>query len=203
MIKQKRDDKLVIGVVGLKAAGKDAFCDYLRKKRNFDVRRLSDPIREECRRRGITVPTVADLQDVSDEMKRQTGDFGYWAGQAIRMAWNEGSRLVVINGIRNPGEIDALAAVAGDQLVLVGVVAPINIRIERFLRRGRAGDPVTMEDFLLMDDRDRGINQPPEGQQVDRCLARVPHENIYSNEGEIEEFYIWIDDLLNRSFNRS
>jgi dephospho-CoA kinase len=195
MVKAKTEIQIVIGVVGLKAAGKDELCRYI-SGRGFDVRRLSDPIRAECAERGIKQPTVKDLQDVSDEVKKASGDFGHWAGEAIRMAQAAGSSLIAINGIRNPGEIDTLERVAGSKLVLVGVTAPTWVRAERLMARARPGDPQNLEEFILMDDRDRGLNQPPEGQQVDRCLARVPHGNIYSNERELQDFHVWIEQFM-------
>lgn len=185
---------LVVGVTGYKAAGKDVFCELL-EERGFKVYRLSDPIRLEAERRGIPQPTVAQLQDIGNEGRRSGGP-GYWAERLLEMAREGGYRLVAVNGIRNPGEIVALRS---ERLELVGVVAPIMDRAARFLNRERVGDPPTLEGFLRADDRDRGVGEPPDGQQVDRCLAEVAFENMFNNAGPLEELGLWTERFLARA----
>lgn len=190
----QNDFDVVIGLVGLKAAGKDELCKRLAPC-GYETYRLSDAIREELRLRGVTDPTVVELQDFSNRMKRETGDSGLWAGKALDLAAGRGHRKLVVNGLRNPGEIDALRHRAGDRLILVGIVAPSDVRCARFLKRGQAGDPAELMAFLKVDDRDRGIGEPPEGQQVDRCMAMVGHENVFNNDGTLERYHEWIDAL--------
>ncbi|KPJ85703.1 hypothetical protein AMJ57_02030 [Parcubacteria bacterium SG8_24] len=187
---------IVLGLTGLKAAGKDELGRYL-ADRGFVMKRCSDAIREEARRRGLEDPTVEQLQDIGDEGRQRFGE-GSWAVELLKMFRQEGVRKAIINGIRNPGEIRALQRHLGDRFVLLGVVAPIGTRAQRFLKRGQAGDPSEMASFLQVDDRDRGIGQPPDGQQVDRCLALVEWENLYNNDSSLEAFHDWIERLLDR-----
>ena len=191
-----QDFDVVIGLTGLKAAGKDEFSRILGGY-GFVTRRCSDAIREEARRRGIDDPTVVQLQDIGDEGRSKFGE-GSWAVELLRMFRSDGERRAIINGIRNPGEIRALQEMLGERFTLVGVVAPIGIRAERFLKRGQAGDPSEMERFLSVDDRDRGIGQPPEGQQVDRCLAMVDWENLFNNDGTLDDYREWTERFLAR-----
>lgn len=185
--------KLVIGVTGLKAAGKDVICERL-ALHGFGVYRLSDPLRVEAAKRGIQEPTVARLQDLGNEGRRKGGP-GYWAERLLDMAKERGHALVAVNGIRNPGEIEILRK---ENFVLVGVVAPILTRAARFLNRDRVGDPPTLEGFLQVDDRDRGVGEPLDGQQVDKCIAQVAQENLYNNAGSPEEFVEWTKDFLEK-----
>lgn len=191
------DFDLVVGLTGLKAAGKDTFADVLAAK-GFDRYRVSDAVRAEAKERGIESPTMKELQDIGDALRRETGDSGAWIVRLMSMARDRGSRKVVVNGVRNPGEIEALRREAWNRFVLVGIVAPTPLRFERFLKRRQAGDGDSMSAFLEMDDRDRGLGQPPEGQQVDRCLALVPWENVYLNAGTLEEYTRWINGILAR-----
>lgn len=184
---------LVVGVTGYKAAGKDVFCELL-EERGFKVYRLSDPIRVEAARRGIAQPTVAQLQDIGNDGRRKGGP-GYWAERLLDMARDGGYRLVAVNGIRNPGEIDALRR---EHFELVGVVAPIMDRAARAMNRERIGDPMTLEEFLRADDRDRGVGEPPDGQQVERCLAQVAHANVFNNAAGLEDFRLWAEQFLSR-----
>jgi dephospho-CoA kinase len=193
MTRKDQDIDLVVAVIGLKGAGKDVLCQRLAEK-GFATYRFSDPIRAEAVRRGIPDYTVAQLQDIGDEGRR-AGGTGHWARKLLELARENGHRTITVNGSRNPGEIEALRAEAGNRCVLVGIVAPWHIRFARIAKRGQIEDRAELESFLAMDDRDRGIGQPPEGQQVDRCLAMVPWENLYDNEGPIQEYLAWIDAL--------
>lgn len=187
----------VIGLVGLKAAGKDVMAAKLLAS-NYVTYRISDAIRNEMALAGNTAPTVVEMQDFSNRRKKDSGDDGVWAGEVLKLAISRGHKLVVINGIRNPGEIMSLQNASGNCLNLVGIVAPTMLRYERLTKRQQSGDPSEFEKFLAMDDRDRGIGEPKNGQHVDRCLARVPHENVYNNVGTLEEYEAWVEATKNR-----
>lgn len=193
-LENKSKIKVVFGLTALKAAGKDEFGKFVIESFDFRMYSSSGIIREECALRGHENPPVEMLQDVGDEMCRKTGDGGYWMRRLLEKAEADGCENMIINAIRNPAEIDMLEAGAkrqGFKFVLVGIVAPIMVRINRYLNRGQAGDTLAMEAFLKLDDRDRGVGQPPQGQQVDRCLARVELENLFNNNGTLDEFRQW------------
>lgn len=183
----------VISLSGLKAAGKDELCKRLAAN-GYQTLRLSDPIRAEAVRRGLTEYTGPQLQDIGDEGRRLGGP-GYWASKALELAQERGHRKLIINGVRNPGEVEVLRSAAGQRCLLVGIVAPTVVRYGRVSGRGQVEDRYDLETFLQMDDRDRGIGQPADGQQVDRCLALVQPENIFNNEGTLEAYHAWIDAL--------
>ncbi|MBU0625801.1 hypothetical protein KKF05_05710 [Patescibacteria group bacterium] len=188
---------LVVGITGLKAGGKDELSRVL-KTHGFNVRRVSDAVREECASRGITDPSVEQLMDVGDWGRKHSGDNGYWAGRLLEMQAQENNRQTAINGLRNPGEIETLQRLVSSRFVLVGITAPTWLRYQRAMKRQQGGDPAELEGFLKMDDRDRGIGQPIAGQQVDRCLALVDPENLYCNDGTLAEFEQWIKSFILR-----
>ena len=192
---QKKDISIVIGVVGFKAAGKDTFCEYLVSKYDFLMERTSDYVKEEAKKRGIKMPTTKDLQDVGDALRRESGDGGCWMRRMIDHAAKSNAPRVLLNGIRNPVEIETLKEILGDRLVLIGIVATTVVRAKRFMERAPTNAP-TLDYFLLMDDRDRGINQPSYGQQVDRALALVPFENVFVNNGTLDGLHEWADTLV-------
>ncbi len=188
---------LVIGITGLKAGGKDELSRFL-KERGFNVRRVSDAVRDECAKRGIADPKVEQLMDIGNWGREHSGDNGYWAGRLLEMLAAEGNARVAINGIRNPGEVETLRRLAGSSFVLAGITAPTWVRYQRAMKRKQGGDPAELEGFLKMDDRDRGIGEPPEGQQVDRCLALCQPENLYCNSGTMDEYEQWIEGFVQR-----
>ncbi len=188
----------VVGVIGLKAAGKGVFCDRLREF-GYTAFRLSDAVRNAMLEEADnSAPSVTQMQDFSNWKKRQTGDFGIWGSKVLELAQKRGCTRVLLDGVRNPAEIEAARRVAGGVFALVGIVAPIDIRAERFIARGQAGDPLELKKFLQVDDRDRGVGEQENGQLVDRCLAQVPFSNLYNNAGTLQEFHDWSDHTICR-----
>lgn len=202
MIPKKKDFELVIGVTGLKAAGKDEMTRYLASKYGFVVRSCGDEIRDQLRRNGFEKPTIEQQIELGNRGRRENGDVAYWAKRVLMTCKGAGCRLVGVNGLRHPLEVDGLAAKVGSRFVLFGIVAPTPSRAQRLISRGRVGDPRTIEEFLDLDDADRGIGQPDDGQQVDRTLARVPWENLYNNTGTLDEFHAWIDATIVRELKK-
>jgi dephospho-CoA kinase len=185
----------VIAVIGYKAAGKDTLCEYLVSKHGFVMERTSDHIREEAKKRGISAPTTKDLQDVGDSLRKESTDPGCWMRRMIEHAGSVKAKKVLMNGIRNPAEIPVLQELAGEALILVGVVATTVVRAKRFMAKFPKDAP-TLDYFLLMDDRDRGVGQPSYGQQVDRTLALVPYENVCMNTSTPEAMHAWTETFL-------
>jgi dephospho-CoA kinase len=193
---KKHDFDIVVGVTGLLAAGKDVLIDRLKEVEGYGVARTSDPIRMDWANKGVANPTREQLQDLGNQ-GRQNG-LGYWALRTAGMLGEQGHRRIAVNGLRHPGEAEALQSIYGDKFILFGVTAPTVVRFNRVASRQRVGDSFTLEGFLAMDDRDRGINEPPDGQQVDRTLSCVKPENLYCNNGTLEEYYEWIASAMAR-----
>jgi dephospho-CoA kinase len=184
--------EIVYGVVGTKACGKQVFVDH-GATQGFSGYTLSAPLKVMFQERhGRADWQTEDLMDLGDELRRKHGP-GHLAGETLMLASQAGHRRVVIDGLRNPGEVERLRQLAGANLVLVGITAPLMTRWERVQKRAKKGDPTTIEGFLAMDDKDRGIGQSADGQQVDRTLAMVPHENVFVNDGTLAAFQDWID----------
>ena len=191
MIGNWYDFKSVICVTGHKGAGKDEFCTQMMTKGYASVR-FSDPIRAEAVKRYGVSYTVEQLIGIGDEGRRQNGA-NYWAEQLIEFAAKNKWKRFVINGARNPEEITNVENAGAPFFTLVGITAPIMARYERIAKRGQTEDRAELESFLRMDDTDRGIGQPADGQQVDRCMARVPENRLYNNAGTLAEYHAWID----------
>jgi dephospho-CoA kinase len=77
--------------------------------------------------------------------------------------------FIIIDGIRNPGEVEFLKKVS--DFYLIAVDAPIEIRFERLKKRGGPKDVQTMEEFVQLNERDLGINEPIYGQRVKDCMS--------------------------------
>lgn len=193
-----------IGVTGEKAAGKDTLSKRVATVFGFQFYRMSDIIRAEGARRGMLDMTVEQLQDLGDEMRKGSikGEDLLTYGM-LRWALEKGATRLLINGMRNPNEIDTLERLFGERFLALSVDAPIEKRIDWFFARGQAGDPKEgLMNFLRVDARDRGVGQPPHGQHVGRTMARVPPERTYHNGGTLEEFNSWTDAQVAQHMSR-
>lgn len=171
--------KMVIGVTGTKAAGKDEFVNILREEHGFASFSLADIVREEAKKRGLP-PTTANLQDIGNKLRRLQGST-ILAEMTVKKisALPEGSKIV-INSIRNPAEVEFLQREFGDNFSLIGIDADEEIRRERYLKRKE----VREENFEKDNKRDLGEKELY-GQQVRKCLNLA--RTIIDNNVGLEE----------------
>jgi len=88
---------------------------------------------------------------------------------------------IVVDSIRNPGEIEELRK--NNNFILIGVHTDSKIRFERLVKRGRLGDAQTFEEFVEHEKKEN--NNEGSGQQLDRCMGMA--DKIISSNGTIEE----------------
>lgn len=157
--------KIVVGIVGPIASGKDIVLREL-EKGGYKAFFLGDRTREEADRRGLTHERSV-LQDMGNNLRKKFGD-----DILVRRSeelFDGSEQKIVIDGIRNPGEIEYLRKKYNP--IIIGVNAPISLRQKLSARRQGDSDPKSQEEFELVEKRDRGIGENPYGQQVEACLA--------------------------------
>lgn len=178
----------LIGIVGPIACGKGVVVDYLKEKYRYNSFSLSSILHDELKKRGITVFTRATLQDIGDEMRKKEGG-GVLAKRAmdkIQSALggpNSNSKKIIIEGIRNPGEVAYLRTISG--FILIAVDARQDMRYQRVLQRGKPWDPADWETFVTVDERDGGDKKISSGQQVRKCMGLADIK--IENDGSISE----------------
>jgi dephospho-CoA kinase len=140
---------MIIGVTGTKASGKGIVTEILREK-GFVYCSTSDEVRKEALKRGLTEYKTSDLQDIGNEIREKFG-----CEELVRRCLNENLNVnnLVIDGIRNPGEVKEIKNKKG---IIISVDAPEEIRFKRLIERKRESDPKTLEEFKKMEARDRG-----------------------------------------------
>jgi len=162
---------MIIGIVGPIACGKGIVVDYVKEKYGYDSFSLSSILHDELKKQGITVFTRTTLQDRGDELRKKEGE-GVLAKRAIEQLKAQSSKLkaekIIIEGIRNPGEVEYLRSIPG--FFLIAIDAKQTIRYQRVLSRGKPWDPKDWKTFLQVDGRDRGDKETSNGQQVRRCM---------------------------------
>ena len=175
--------QIIIGVVGQIASGKGILVKYLTERLSFVSFSLSSIVHDDLKKKGTKEFTRQTLQDVGDKLRREYGD-DVLARRLNELIKGQKKDRVVIEGIRNPGEIEFLKK--NQKFILIGVKANRELRFKRLLSRGKEWDPKTYEDFIRVDRRDIGVGQGKNGQQVRKCLAYC--DFILTNNKDIKDF---------------
>ncbi len=171
---------MIIGLTGSLAAGKGVVADFLKKK-GFIYLSLSDELREIMKENKVQI-TRENLQLWGNKLREERG-LDVLAKRAIEKIKTQEYKKAIVDGIRNPAEIDSLEKNL-KHFFLVAVDAPIKIRFERMVARSRESDPIRLEDFLKVDKKDKGIGEKISGQGVGKCMARAKF--VLMNDGSLE-----------------
>jgi dephospho-CoA kinase len=172
-----------IGLTGTNSAGKGETAAFLRS-RGYAYHSLSDVIRERLRAEG--------LEETRDNLIRRGNELRLEGGPDIlaRLVMAEAVPPAVIDSIRNPQEIAYLKTRPG--FFLLAIDAPIGLRFERALKRGRNESAASLEEFAGKEDEERGSR--PEAQQLDACLALA--DAVLVNDGTIEGLHRQLEAFL-------
>jgi dephospho-CoA kinase len=172
----------LIGLTGTNGAGKGEVARFLQKK-GFDYVSLSDVLREELKSRGLEA-SRDNLIACGNELREKFGP-----AELARRAALKISRPTVIDSIRNLREIDYLRQL-GD-FILVGVDAPVEIRFERVMRRGRNESVCSLADFIAKEELEKRNGET--GQQLEACLQAA--DVLIINDSSLEELWQKLEEL--------
>ncbi len=192
--------KIIVGITGTIASGKGLAGDYFKQK-GFTAVECVSIIREEVARQGLE-PTRKNLQDVGNALRKRYG--GNVLVARILSKAKTYQTNIVITGIRNMGEIDYLRKEPNS--FIIGVDAPFEVRWARVKNRNRDTDLLNQDKFVIDDARDRGFNEPLDGQQVGMCLVHADYlihndENVEQLEGSA--FYKQLGDVYKDILKKS
>jgi len=127
---------------------------------------LSDIVREEIAKLGREV-SREETQDIGNRLRREGG-----AGVLGKRVREKIQTLPhppwIIDGIRNPAEIDELKKLPGFSLIAVD--ADMDIILKRIKERKRTTDLLADEELLKRLRREWGTGEPEDGQQVGKCV---------------------------------
>ena len=185
----------IIGIVGPIACGQGVVVEYLIKTKGYISFSLSSLLHDELKKRNITTFTRTTLQDLGDELRKNEGE-GVLAKRAMTKLKTEHikkkSQKIIIEGIRNPGEVEYLRTVPG--FFLLAVDADQKLRFKRVLQRAKPWDPKDWETFLKIDGRDNGDGNKTNGQQVRKCMEMA--NTSISNNSDINHIYSEIETKI-------
>ncbi len=180
---------ITIGLTGFMGCGKGEIVRML-QARGFSAASLSDCVRAEATARGFA-HTRENLQNIGNELRAAhgAGALGMRVRQTVAA---HPERNWVVDGIRNPAEAAELRLLPNFHMI--GVIASPETIIARITARNREGTPLTREQILEKLDREKGKNEPPDGQQVAKTLESVDY--LIINEGTLEELEAKLEHFL-------
>jgi len=147
-------------------------------ERGFVVHSLSDVVREAATAAGL--PHTRDSLISQGVRLREQGGPGALAQRILgRLA----GHAVVVDSIRSPGEVAVLRTLP--RFVLLGIDAPIALRFERSMRRGRTGDGTTLDEFASNEARENSKTEL--GQQLEETLALA--DRVVLNDATLEDLH--------------
>lgn len=173
-------EKIIIGLTGSMGCGKGEIVKILEKE-GFKYVTLSMIVREEARVRGIEEEREK-LMEVGNFMRAEDGA-GVLARRALEKIAKSGHGLWIVDGIRNPAEIEELRN--GEGVYIVGVHTGKEMLVDRILGRRRESDTIDREEILRKIEREWGEGEPEDGQQVGKCMKIT--DIVVENEGTLEE----------------
>jgi len=177
---------MIIGLTGKNAAGKGELAEHLKSK-GFIYFSLSDALRDEATKQNLDHSRDV-LIKLGTDMRSKFGN-GILAKKINeKIKQNKGN--FVVDSIRNPGEIEELRK--NDGFILIAVHTDAKIRFERLMKRGRAGDSRTFEEFLEHEKKEN--NNEGSGQQLDKCIEMA--DQTISSNGTIVEANKDLDNYL-------
>jgi dephospho-CoA kinase len=180
---------MIIGLTGTKASGKSYAAKYLEAE-GYKYLSLSDIVRDEARK-IYSPPNAHDLIDTGNALRKKYGP----SVLAKKAAEKMGEGDYVIDGIRNPAEVVYLRKNL-KVFLLLAIDADQKIRFQRTLERAREDSPKTFEEFVKIDERDLGKNEPKTGQRVCDTMAMADIKMI--NNGTVQEMHKRMDKLLSK-----
>ena len=177
-----------IGLTGYMGSGKGELLKLL-QARGYRTVSLSDMVRQEATTRGLPHDRE-HLQAIGNELRKTFGA-GVLGARVREEVEKQPEWKWVIDGVRNPAEERELRKIPGFKLL--GVLASEEVLLQRLLDRNREG-ALSREDMKAKLAKERGEGEPPDGQQVKKCLELV--DFLIINEGTLAELEAKLEHFL-------
>ena len=182
---EKQHEKIIIGLVGEKLAGKDTAANYLVKKYgagHFRFTHILDAILEDL---DMPISRKNEI-DLGLSLRKIFGPHVLVdaLGHRVSKSWEN---LIVVNGIR----MDELDVVKGWGAKIIYITAPAELRFERYKSRHEKDDDGVMDinAFTIQETGPTEAAIPHLGKQADFRIDNV---------GSLDELYKKVDEVVKK-----
>ncbi len=178
-------NKIIIGLVGEKVGGKGTAAQYLVEKYGAQTFRFSKILNDVLDR--LYIPQTRENQTKMSVTLREAFGQNLFAQVIAGDAKNAATPLIVIDGIRRWGDVEALKDLPGFHLLYI--TAPVEIRWQRARGRGeKVGESeMSLETFKEEENLSTEKDIPEIGRSAGFML---------DNTGSIEEYYASVRSIL-------
>ncbi len=183
--------RLCIGLTGRMGSGKGEAVKIL-ENHGFKYISFGDMVREEIARMGSDV-CRSGTQDVGNRLRKE-GGAGVLGKRIREKIESMDTEKWVIDGVRNPAEVTELKKL--DTFYLVGLDIDLDILLKRIESRKRRTDLADNQEQKKRLDREWGIGEPEDGQQVGKCMKIT--DFTISNNSSLEDFKQELENLLKK-----
>jgi len=182
----------VIALTGPFGAGLTTAAERMKSRHGYESVSVSAGLRHEwAGRYESRLPARSDLQRLGDELRQESGP-GALVGLALSQVDLDADVPMVIESLKNAGEIAVLRRLFGYRLLLVAILSDIDVRIERLVP---LYDELGLDPSHLKDDDLRDRNEEvPYGQEVELCIDVA--DIILLNNSSMQNFLTKIDELV-------
>jgi dephospho-CoA kinase len=181
----EKQGKIIIGIAGEIASGKDTVSRYYQKKHGASMYRFSDVLRDILRR--LHLEENRKNLAAASLMLRETFGEDIFARSIAEEIENDGNDLIVIDGVRRSSDVKSIQGLLGFTLLYIN--ADPKRRHGRMTSRNQNADDTTktFEEFLQ--------DSELESETEIRKLAEEADFTI-DNNGSLDELYAHADVLL-------
>lgn len=177
--------KIIFGIVGPLASGKEEVKKYLEKNYNAGTHRFSVMLRDILNRLYLPI-TRDNMQNLSLDLRKRFG--GDTLARVIAEdVKKDPHEIIVVDGVRREDDIIKLKDVPG--FYLVSIEAKPEIRYERLIKRGENADDnqKTYEEFI-------SDNQKEAELEIPKVMKQAKYQ--INNDGSFSDLYRQIDAIV-------
>ena len=140
--------KKVIALVGMPGSGKGTCTDYLHETYGWPLIHFGNMVYEEVQRRGLH--NVHDEVFVREDMRKIDGAavLAKHVARKIDDFFANGNSIVVLDGLYSWSEFKFLEEKYGQDLLVIAITAPKNIRRQRVLNRKDSHRAYSLEQLI-------------------------------------------------------
>ncbi len=160
---QVRADTIILGFTGSIGSGCTYIAESIAAQYGFKYYSLSDVLRSIAKEKGLTKPSIEELQDLGNELRYKEGKSCLVKRLIDSISEDQSSKGIIIDSIKNDEECKTLKQFP--YFYLFSVHADENIRAERTIKAKRFKEK---KEFIKVDSRDKA-EEIHYGQQVKKC----------------------------------